>query len=269
MTRYAVGDIQGCLTPLQCLLDRVAFNPNKDQLWLAGDLINRGPDSLETLRFIKQLGECTRIVLGNHDLHFLAVAYGVIEQHKSDTLTPLLKANDCNELVQWLRQQHMLYSDPGGDYSMVHAGIPPIWNLQQAQNYAIEVESILQSNQIETYLRTMYGNTPNCWEPNLRGWKRIRLITNYFTRMRFCTFDGKLDFTHKGTTITDNTFAPWFSYPQSAPRNRSLLFGHWASLQGKVEVANIYALDTGCVWGGSMTLMNLDNKNIHSCKCPS
>ena len=267
MTRYAVGDLQGCLQPLECLLERVAFNPQQDQLWLVGDLVNRGPQSLQTLRFVKQLGHCTRIVLGNHDLHFLAIAYGVASQSRSDTLTPILQAPDCNELVQWLRQQPLLYTDPSGDYTMTHAGIPPIWNLQQAKKYATEVETVLQSDQIEIFLRIMYGNTPDCWNEKISGWDRIRLITNYFTRMRFCTANGKLDLTHKEATIEDSDYSPWFSHPQQLTKTDKLVFGHWASLQGKVDAPNIYALDTGCVWGGSLTMMNLDNKDYYSCQC--
>jgi bis(5'-nucleosyl)-tetraphosphatase (symmetrical) len=267
MTRYAVGDIQGCLKPLKCLLETVAFDPNQDQLWLVGDLINRGPDSLETLRFIKALGSCTKIVLGNHDLHFLAVAFDAAQQNRSDTLTSLLEADDRDELVSWLRNQHLLYTDPSGDYSMTHAGIPPIWTLDQAQTYAQEVETILRSDQIEIYLRSMYGNKPDRWNDKLTGWDRTRLITNYFTRMRFCRADGTLDLKQKQSSIDNNLFAPWFAHRQRKTANNTLIFGHWASLQGNANASNVYALDTGCVWGASMTIMNLEDKTIFSCDC--
>lgn len=267
MTRYAVGDVQGCLQPLKCLLDQVSFNPANDQLWFAGDLINRGPDSLDTLRFIKNLGPCTRIVLGNHDLHLLAVAYRIRPPHKTDTLDEVLQADDCEQLMLWLRQQRMIYSDPSGDYTITHAGIPPIWTLQQATQYAQEVEAVLKSEQALTFLKTMYGNHPERWDPMLDGWQRLRLITNYLTRMRFCRADGTLDLTHKEASINQEGFAPWFSYPSKRPKNNALIFGHWAALQGHTNAEDVFALDTGCVWGHSMTLMNLDTRQLYHCHC--
>jgi bis(5'-nucleosyl)-tetraphosphatase (symmetrical) len=270
MTRYAVGDIQGCLQPLQCLLQDVNFNPQQDQLWFVGDLINRGPESLATLRFIRQLGDCTRIVLGNHDLHFLAVAFGAIPAGKSDTFDEILAAEDRDSLIHWLLQQPLLYSDPGGDYHMVHAGIPPIWNIQQAATYANEVETVLRSNDAASFFQSMYGNQPNCWQQDLEGWARLRLITNYFTRLRFCKADGTLEFKHKQPRIDEPGFedyAPWFSYPRHRNQHEKILFGHWASLQGQCDADNIFALDTGCVWGNSLTLMNLDRQTFSSCHC--
>jgi bis(5'-nucleosyl)-tetraphosphatase (symmetrical) len=263
MTRYAVGDLQGCLQPLKNLLQQIDFNPRRDQLWLVGDLINRGPASLETLRFIKQLGDCTRIVLGNHDLHFLAVAFGAIPVGKSDTLDELLAAPDRQHLVQWLLQQPLLYSDPSHDYHMVHAGIPPIWSLQQAKQYAEEVEVVLRGDNPEDFFHHMYGNDPDCWQDNLAGWERLRTITNYFTRMRYCTRDGKLDFAHKLMSINLPEYAPWFSYPQRLSRNDRIIFGHWAALDGKAETENVFALDTGYVWGKTLTLMNLETQALH------
>ena len=273
MTRYAVGDLQGCLKPLQCLLDEVHFNQQHDQLWLAGDLINRGPDSLDTLRFVKSLGDCTRIVLGNHDLHFLAVAHLAKKAHKLDTFDAILAADDCDELVTWLQQQPILYSDPSGDYSMVHAGIPPIWDLAQAKTYAREVETVLRSrnndssNSAIDYFRNMYGNEPNGWQETLTGSARLRTITNYFTRMRFCSVQGELDFDNKLTDCDREHFSPWFSYTNRATRNDKIIFGHWAALKGETNADNIYALDTGCVWGEKMTLMNLDTEEFHYCNC--
>ena len=268
MTRYAIGDLQGCLQPLRCLLDEVSFDARRDQLWLVGDLINRGPASLETLRFIKQLGDCTRIVLGNHDLHFLAVAFGAATAGKSDTLEPVLAADDCDQLVQWLLQCPLLYSDPSGDYHMVHAGIPPIWTLQQASRYAAEVEAVLRGEQAVQFFQHMYGNAPNGWDDQLEGWTRLRVITNYFTRMRFCNADGELDFEHKLTTIEKPGFAPWFSFPRHLSGNQKILFGHWAALEGRTGTDNVFALDTGCVWGRALTLMNLDTQQLHRCACP-
>lgn len=278
MTRYAVGDLQGCLQPLQCLLEEVSFNPDRDQLWLVGDLINRGPASLQTLRFIRQLGDCTRIVLGNHDLHFLAVAVSGKSPGKSDTFDEILAAKDRDQLVCWLLQQPLLYSDPSGDFHMVHAGIPPIWSLQQAQQYAREVETVLSAEHTPdsigpdspayNFFRHMYGNQPSCWSEQLQGWDRLRIITNYLTRMRFCRADGELEFRNKLTAIDAPGFAPWFSYPWRLSGNEQILFGHWAALKGKVTVDNVFALDTGCVWGRSLSMMNLETRQIHQCLCP-
>ncbi|MEE8056729.1 MAG: symmetrical bis(5'-nucleosyl)-tetraphosphatase [Pseudomonadales bacterium] len=267
MTRYAVGDLQGCLQPLQCLLEEITFNPRQDQLWLVGDLVNRGPASLATLRFVKQLGECTRIVLGNHDLHFLAVAYGVMPAGKSDTFDEILAADDCDELIQWLLRQPLLYSDPCGDYHMAHAGIPPIWTLTQATQYAREVETVLVSADAKQFFEHMYGNEPNGWSDNLSGYERLRVITNYFTRMRFCNAHGELDFVHKLISIDRAGYAPWFSFSQRKTRNLNIIFGHWAALEGKVNAENIFALDTGCVWGRTLTLLNLDSKKLQHCPC--
>lgn len=265
MTRYAVGDVQGCLEPLQCLLEEVAFNPGKDQLWLAGDLINRGPASLETLRFVKGLGDCTRIVLGNHDLHFLAIAHGTRTENRSDTFDKILQASDCPELMQWLQQQHLMYSDPSGDYHMAHAGIPPIWTVQQTRQYATEVEQVLRSNQATDFFHHMYGNEPAVWDNKLQGWARLRVITNYLTRMRFCNPEGVLDFDHKLTIIDKPDFKPWFAYPRDT--RQQIIFGHWAALQGQANSKGVFALDTGCVWGHDLTLMNLETQQMHRCSC--
>lgn len=274
MTRYAVGDVQGCLAPLQCLLNDVNFDRHKDQLWLVGDLINRGPQSLETLRFIKELGDCTRIVLGNHDLHFLAIHYDIMSPGKSDTFDELLAANDRDELAQWLLQQPLMYSDPSNDFHMTHAGIPHIWPVKKAQQLAAEVHQALTGKTPITFFQTMYGNTPDRWSDELEGPARLRIITNYFTRMRYCTADGTLDFDNKLSILEESAalpdssiFAPWFSYRRSLHCNENLIFGHWAALEGKTNCDNIFALDTGCVWGRSLTLMNLETKTLHSCSC--
>ena len=265
MTRYAAGDVQGCLEPLQCLLAEVAFNPSEDQLWLAGDLINRGPASLETLRFIKGLGDCTRIVLGNHDLHFLAIAHGTRTANRSDTFDEILLASDYPELMEWLQQQHLMYSDPSGDYHMTHAGIPPIWTVEQASQYAAEVEQVLRSDQAIDFFHHMYGNEPAVWDNQLQGWERLRVITNYLTRMRFCNPKGVLDFDHKLAVIDRADFKPWFAYPRDT--KQAIIFGHWAALQGQANSEHVFALDTGCVWGHQLTLMNLETQRMHRCNC--
>jgi bis(5'-nucleosyl)-tetraphosphatase (symmetrical) len=269
MTRYAVGDIQGCLTPLQQLLAQVHFDPKQDQLWLVGDLINRGPDSLDTLRYLKSLESSTRIVLGNHDLHFMAVAMGHKEQKRGDTFDALLSALDCDELVHWLRQFPLLYTDPSGDYTMIHAGIPPQWSLQEATARADEIAAILKSDRIHDFFDHMYGNHPDCWKDSLNGWERARIITNYLTRMRFCSADGTLDLHNKTDVACSADFAPWFSHQDRKTAADKIIFGHWASLEGKADTANIFALDTGCVWGGSLTLLNLETQQTHQCNCAS
>lgn len=270
MTRYAVGDLQGCLQPLKCLLQDVDFDPQQDQLWLVGDLINRGPESLQTLRYIKQLGSSTRIVLGNHDLHFLAVAYGAAAAGKSDTFDELLAAEDREELVAWLLQHPLLYSDPSGDFHMAHAGIPPMWSIAQARDYAHEVETVLHNGDALRFFEHMYGNQPAQWDEQLTGWVRLRVICNYFTRMRFCTADGELDLKHKLASIEEpgfEHFLPWFAHSNRRTREDKIVFGHWASLQGEARGAKVFALDSGCVWGRSMTLMNLDTEQLHHCQC--
>ncbi|MGK0498439.1 MAG: bis(5'-nucleosyl)-tetraphosphatase (symmetrical) [Oceanicoccus sp.] len=278
MARYAVGDLQGCLQPLQCLLEEVAFDPAADQLWLVGDLVNRGPQSLDCLRFVRQLGDSAKVVLGNHDLHMLAVSFGALSAGKHDNFDDVLAAPDRDELLQWLMQQPLLYSDPSNDYHMCHAGIPPNWNLSQAQVYAAEVATVLRSKQASDYFTNMYGNQPNQWQEQISGWDRLRLITNYLTRMRFCTARGELEFAHKLNHYHDDNvshdslsqqFAPWFSHPQRLCKSDNIIFGHWAALEGKVDVEHVFALDTGCVWGNHMTMMRLEDQQLFSCECSS
>lgn len=275
MTRYAAGDLQGCLTPLKCLLNDVDFSIQRDELWLVGDLINRGPESLETLEFLIALEQENpdnlHIVLGNHDLNFIAVAYGYGKVKKKDTIQPLLDSPRCEEFIEWLCQKPLFYMDQKRDYAMSHAGIPAIWSLEQAQSYADEVSTALKNkNSREKFFANMYGNQPDCWHNDLTGAERLRVITNYFTRMRFCTAEGKLDLENKTAESYDPFYEPWFAYRKSTrakDTETSLLFGHWAALMGKTKRDDIIALDTGCVWGGDLTLMNLENGNCISCDC--
>lgn len=269
MTTYAVGDLQGCLQPLQCLLREVAFDPSEDKLWLVGDLVNRGPQSLETLRFLYAMRDSLVCVLGNHDLHLLAVAHNIERLKKSDTLQEILAAPDRTELIDWLRQQKLLHYDAERDCILVHAGIPPQWTLAKALKRAAEVEAALQDEQrLPLFLEGMYGNQPTLWDKDLQGVTRLRVITNYFTRMRFCTPAGELEFNSKeGLDSAPAGFAPWFSYPERKTRAHKIVFGHWAALEGQCTAANVLALDTGCVWGGRMTLLNLDSGAIHQCSC--
>ncbi|MFC3609431.1 symmetrical bis(5'-nucleosyl)-tetraphosphatase [Stutzerimonas tarimensis] len=273
MTLYAVGDLQGCLDPLLKLLDRAAFSPSRDCLWLVGDLVNRGPKSLECLRFVRDLGTSAVSVLGNHDLHLLAVAYDVERMKKSDTLQPILDAPDRSELIDWLRGLELVHHDPERDLTMVHAGIPPQWSIAKALRRAAEVQQALRDDAcVKPFLDGMYGNQPAKWNKNLKGVERLRVITNYFTRMRFCTADGTLDLVAKeGLGTAPSGFAPWFQHAERKTRGHRLVFGHWAALEGRCDEPDVYALDTGCVWGNAMTLANLDTGELHchDCKRPA
>lgn len=264
MATYAIGDIQGCYAELCELLEAVSFSSD-DTLWLCGDLVNRGPQSLETLRFVKQLGAQAITVLGNHDLHLLAVYHQHARCKRSDTLTPILEANDCDELMHWLQQQPLVHCDTALNFALVHAGIPPQWSLQDALSYAGEVESTLRSKHAHKYFKAMYGNQPDQWDPTLEGMARLRVITNYLTRMRFCTAHGQLEFASKGGLETQpEGFLPWYQHPHRATAQTRIAFGHWAALEGQVHQENIFALDTGCVWGGKLTALRLDDLQYFS-----
>lgn len=269
MTTYAVGDLQGCLDPLKCLLDRVAFDPARDRLWLVGDLVNRGPKSLETLRFLFAMRDSVTCVLGNHDLHLLAVAHNIERLKKSDTLREIIEAPDAGDLLDWLRRQKLVHYDEARDIAMVHAGIPPMWTLAKALKRAAEVEeALLDDARLPLFLEGMYGNDPACWDSDLHGITRLRVITNYFTRMRFCKADGTLDLKSKeGADTAPPGYRPWFAHPSRKTRGQKIIFGHWAALEGKCNEPGLHALDTGCVWGGTMTLLNIDNGQRISCDC--
>ncbi|MEH6823863.1 MAG: symmetrical bis(5'-nucleosyl)-tetraphosphatase [Motiliproteus sp.] len=264
MATYAVGDLQGCLNELKALLALVNFS-TQDQLWIAGDLVNRGPQSLATLRFVKDLGDQARVVLGNHDLHLLAVAFEKRKANRKDTFEAILNAPDRDELMHWLRHQPLLHHDSAKGYVMVHAGIPPIWSLSKAIACAREVEAVLQSPQAGEFFAQMYGNEPSRWKDSLDGWDRYRMITNYLTRMRFCNARGKLELdTKTGPQNPPPGYAPWFSFSDRLTSQHRLLFGHWASLEGQADTPNVYPLDTGCVWGGPLTALRLEDKRYFS-----
>jgi len=258
MTNYAVGDLQGCLDPLQELLDKLHFDPAEDQLIAVGDLVNRGPKSLETLRFCKGLGPAFKTVLGNHDLHLLAISKGVRSATPHDTLESIMSAPDRDELLDWLQQQPLLLTV--GGYTLVHAGIPPQWDITTAQRLADEVSAALRSEDSDVYFQNMYGNQPTVWRDDLEGPERWRVITNYLTRMRLCTASGKLDLESRHGLDPETGFAPWFSYPARKTRKDRLIFGHWAALQGQDCGENLFALDTGYIWGGPLRIMNMDTQ---------
>lgn len=261
MPIYAIGDIQGCYDALQRLLEQCAFNPASDELWLAGDLVNRGPQSLEVLRFARSLGHRVKVVLGNHDLHLLAVHYGGESQRSNDTLAPIFSAEDRDELLDWLRFQPLVILDEARNWCMSHAGIPPDWSVRKARRLAQEVEAVLQSDQCVDFFRVMYGNKPDNWHKELQGMDRLRTIVNYLTRMRFVGAQGQLDLISKeGIGTAPEGFVPWFDVAGRKAAGNRLLFGHWAALEGKVTVPNIFALDTGCVWGGQLSALRLDDQ---------
>ncbi len=267
MATYAVGDIQGCLTPLLRLLDDVNFSPKSDTLWIAGDLVNRGPESLEALRFVRKLPNVV-MVLGNHDLHLLAAAHEARSFSKKDTIQEIVYAKDRDKLLSWLRHRPMIHYDKSFDVTMVHAGIPPNWSIKKALKRGKEVENILQSDEGEVFFHNMYGNYPNTWDKSLKGFDRARLITNYFTRMRFCDKEGKLELdTKTGPEFAPPGYAPWFSHPNHKCAQDTILFGHWASLSGESGVKNKIALDTGCVWGGALSMMRLDDRKVFCTDC--
>ncbi len=265
MATYAIGDLQGCFKEFQKLLDFIQFNPVKDKLWLVGDIVNRGPDSLSLLRAIKQAGDAIITVLGNHDLHLLMVAAGIAKSHRSDTLQPILDAPDRDELLHWLRQQKLFYSE--GSYAMVHAGLLPSWTIAQAEQLAHEVEDALRQDNYRELFAHIYGNEPHYWQDNLAGYQRLRVIINAMTRMRICTPEGVMNFAFKGDPQSIPTgYLPWFSLPQRASQQTTLICGHWSAL-GLYVTDNLIALDSGCVWGGQLTAICLENRQVFQLPC--
>lgn len=258
MAVYAIGDLQGCYEPLRRLLDHLAFDPRHDCLWLVGDLVNRGPASVAVLRLVRSLGAAAVTVLGNHDLHLLAVAYHKNHHRSKDTFDDVLRAPDRDELLEWLCQRPVLHHDPQLQVTMVHAGLPPQWDLAQACMCAAELQETLRGEQRGEFLIHMYGNHPHRWSKSLTGWERLRFISNCLTRLRFCTTDGRLDLKHKGPPGTQpSSHIPWFLVPGRRTAGETIVCGHWSTL-GYSHQAGVYALDSGCVWGGRLTALRLD-----------
>ena len=265
MATYAIGDVQGCFGALEHLIDSIGFERARDRLWFVGDLVNRGPDSLATLRFVKNLGDCSVTVLGNHDFHLLAVASGYANQRAGDTLDAVLAAPDREELLTWLRQQPMLHVD--GNRAMVHAGLLPQWNMAKAQSLAREVEAALRGENWRAFLAQLYGDTPGSWSEDLRGADRLRVIVNAMARMRFCTADGIIEFGTKGeTAIAPPGFFPWFEAPGRASHDHTIVCGHWSTL-GLMLRPNLFALDSGCVWGGRLSALRLEDRKLFQVPC--
>ncbi|CAM3543718.1 symmetrical bis(5'-nucleosyl)-tetraphosphatase [Halomonas lysinitropha] len=263
MTTYAVGDLQGCHDEFVALLEQLDFDPRRDRLWLVGDLVNRGPGSLACLREVMALGEAALTVLGNHDLHLLAVARGGARENRKDTLESILVAPDREHLLDWLQSRPLLvrsHSGAQGDTVMTHAGLLPQWPVEQAAGLAGEAESCLTGERAGAFLEQMYGNEPACWRDDLDGIDRLRMIINVFTRMRFINAAGCLDFAAKeGLDSAPVGFAPWFQFPRDD--DPWLLVGHWAALQGETPASRVRveALDTGCVWGSRLTALDLES----------
>jgi bis(5'-nucleosyl)-tetraphosphatase (symmetrical) len=261
MARYAIGDIQGCCDELKTLLGRIDYTPDRDELWFVGDLVNRGPKSLETLRFVRSLGAGATVVLGNHDLHLLALAYGSKRKHREgDTLDEVLDAPDRDQLLEWLLTRPLaVFDEPRGDL-LVHAGLLPAWTPRLAAKLAREVEAVLRDD-ARTLFDAMYGNKPDKWNDNLRGMDRLRIVINAFTRLRFCGRDGTIDLVFKGAPGEQpEHLYPWFDVPERASRDVRVVCGHWSTL-GLKRRKDLLALDTGCIWGGSLTAVNLDTED--------
>lgn len=265
MATYAVGDIQGCFTSFTHLLELIGFNPARDRLWLVGDLINRGPDSLAVLRWARHHQDALKVVLGNHDLHTLAVAEGFVAANRYDTLQPLLEAPDRDELLEWLRTRSLAHGE--GDYLMVHAGVLPQWDAAQTLALAAEVEAVLRGDDYRYFLSHMYGNQPSYWNEELRGMVRLRVITNALSRLRVCTLDGGMDFRFKGELSNiPSGYLPWFELEGRNSRDTTLLFGHWSAL-GLMLRDNLVGLDTGCLWGGQLTALRLEDRRVFQVPC--
>ena len=260
MAIFAIGDVQGCYDELRELIDKIAFDPKRDRLWFVGDLVNRGPNSLAVLRYVRGLGDRAISVLGNHDLHLIAVARGFARLRDDDTLSDVLKAPDRDELIDWLRCLPMMHVE--GDKALVHAGLPPQWSVNKASTLAGEVEAALRGPGHHKFLENLYGSKPSRWKDSLKGWDRLRVIVNTMTRMRFCSMDGELDFKSKGeSTNGPPGFMPWFEVAGRKSAGTTLIFGHWSALGLRV-MPDVLALDSGCVWGGKLSAIRLDDRQL-------
>jgi bis(5'-nucleosyl)-tetraphosphatase (symmetrical) len=265
MATYAIGDIQGCFNSLQRLLAHCAFDPATDRLWLVGDLVNRGPRSLETLRFVRDLGAAAITVLGNHDLSLLMAAEGFGKPGKGDTFDDILHAPDCDELLAWLRHQPLCHVE--GRYCMVHAGLLPQWTTAQARALAGEVEAALIGADWRELMANLWGSEPAAWQDDLAGWPRLRVIVNAMTRTRFCSPDGVMNFRVKGEVAKAPAGCiPWFEVPGRRSADSVLITGHWSALGLKVT-PNLLAIDSGCLWGGSLTAIRLEDQAILQVEC--
>ncbi len=269
MSIYAIGDVQGCYSSLKELLDKIKFSSDKDQLWFAGDIINRGPESLKTIRFIKSLEDNAITVLGNHDLHLLAMAHGRHRQNKKDTIQEILDASDSEPLLNWLLHRPLMHYQKKNNVCLVYAGIHPDWTRVPALSYSKEMENILQGPKSHEFFHHMYGDKPAKWSNNLSGWDRLRFITNCFTRMRYMNHELKLCLKEKGAPDKrarnkqakdkqTRNIQPWFEHPRQE-KDLNIIFGHWSTLKDP-EIKHLFPLDTGCLWGGKLTALKVNHK---------
>ncbi|MDP1735311.1 MAG: symmetrical bis(5'-nucleosyl)-tetraphosphatase [Sulfuritalea sp.] len=269
MATYAIGDLQGCYDPLCRLLDYISFDPVADRVWFVGDLVNRGPASLEVLRFVKSLGAAATVVLGNHDLHLVMQAEGYGKANKEDTLEDVLAAPDRDELLAWLRAQPLFHVE--GDWAMVHAGLLPTWTVAQAKALSDEASAALMAADYREFLAHMWGSEPAVWEDDLAGWDRLRVVVNAMTRMRYVTAAGAMEFRAAGAKAPPDKgpagCVPWFSASTRASADHQIVCGHWSAL-GFHEEANLLALDTGCLWGGCLTAVRLEDRRVVRQPCP-
>jgi bis(5'-nucleosyl)-tetraphosphatase (symmetrical) len=270
---YAIGDVQGCFDDLLRLLEKLDFDPDVDRLWFTGDLVNKGPNSLELLRFVRGLGSAAISVLGNHDLHLLAVAAGAVKIRKKDTITEILDAPDCEELLFWLRHQPVLHHSEMLGFTMIHAGLPPQWDLQKARQCARELETVLQNFGYEDLFLHLQRDGPLSWREDLEGWERLRFITNCFTQLRWCDLSGRVDILGKRrrASAKKKRSLPWFQIPDRASKPLRVIFGHWAKLvvlpSVHKGVSGVIPLDTGCANGGRFTALRLEDGYYFRLKC--
>jgi bis(5'-nucleosyl)-tetraphosphatase (symmetrical) len=267
LATYAIGDIQGCFASFEALLERCAFDPAQDRLWLVGDLVNRGPRSLETLRFVRDLGTAAITVLGNHDLYLLMLAEGFGKRSKSDTLDAILTAPDRDDLLDWLRRQPLCHVE--GGFCLVHAGLLPQWSVAQARGLAAEVEQALVAPNYREFMANMWGSEPASWSDDLQGWPRLRVIVNAMTRMRFCSPDGVMEFRTKGELDDAPAgYLPWFQVPGRRSAGAVLVTGHWSALGLRIE-PDLLALDSGCLWGRHLSAVRLEDRALFQVDCSS
>jgi bis(5'-nucleosyl)-tetraphosphatase (symmetrical) len=265
MATIAIGDVQGCYDQLMRLLERAGYDDRRDVLWFVGDLVNRGPQSAQTVRFVKSLGGRQVTVLGNHDLALLAITAGIKRPHRGDTVDDILQASDRDELVAWLRQQKLMHAGDG--YAMVHAGLLPQWSIAQALALAHEVEIALQGPDHHEFLKHMYGNEPVRWRDDLAGYDRLRIVVNAMTRIRLVSPDGAMEFSHKqGLAGAPAGYLPWYDAPARSSRDTAVLFGHWAAL-GLLLREDVVCLDSGCVWGRTLSALRLEDRKLTQCAC--
>ena len=271
MPTYVIGDVQGCYAELRSLLHEIDFDGGRDRLWFAGDLVNRGPASLDVLRFVADLGDRAHTVLGNHDLHLVATACGIRKLRRKDTFHDVLEAADGDALIDWLRNRPMIHHDPERGVVMVHAGIPPAWTIDEAIRYGAELSDALRAPDHRRLLMNMYGNEPGEWRDSLTGFDRLRFITNALTRMRYCHSDGRLDFSETcAPGEQDAWLTPWFTLRDGGADRVRIVFGHWATLQlgsSLPRSLHVRHVDTGCVWGGSLTALRLEDDREFGIDC--